>query len=100
MSSCLRGDDVVGRWGGEEFLVVAEHAGVEGGTVLAERLRGLVGGRPVGERVVTVSIGGATALGPGPAVGDVLRLADTNLYDAKRSGRDRVRVTALPPPDA
>jgi diguanylate cyclase (GGDEF)-like protein len=98
LDRCVRGDDVLGRWGGEEFLVVGEQAGVEGGTVLAERLREAVSRAPVeaAGRTVTVSIGGAVSSVPGVPVDALLRLADENLYDAKRSGRDRVRVTALP----
>ena len=94
LAGAVRTEDLVGRWGGEEFLLVLPHTGPEAARVLAERLRATVaalevevGGRPV---PVTVSVGGAGAVGP--AEGDLLILADGQLYAAKDAGRDRVRV--------
>lgn len=95
----VRVDDVIGRWGGEEFLVLAPHTDVEGGRMLAERLRASVAGAPAataaGDIEVTISIGGATATAPGTGVDVVLRAADGHLYAAKGAGRDRVVVRAL-----
>jgi len=94
LAAAVRTEDVVGRWGGEEFLLVLPHTGPAAARVLAERLRAEVAaldvevdGRPV---PVTVSVGGAGALGP--VHGDLLTLADRQLYAAKDAGRDRVRV--------
>ena len=102
LTEVIREEDVVGRWGGEEFLVLAPHTDLDGALVLAERLRHVVGGMPVvtGEvtRAITVSIGGATAGEPVAAGGAdaLLRTADANLYAAKAGGRDRAEVTQLP----
>lgn len=95
----LRTEDLVGRWGGEEFLVVLPHTGTAAAAVLAERLRKVVCASPVetssGPVPVTISVGGAAAEGPGDH--DLLRLADEQLYAAKRAGRDRVLVVRSTP---
>ena len=95
----VRAEDLVGRWGGEEFIVLAPHTDVAGARVLAERLRASVAAAPVdtpaGEFAVTVSVGGATTAAPGPTADPLLRAADACLYVAKTSGRDRCEVRAL-----
>jgi diguanylate cyclase (GGDEF)-like protein len=85
-----RATDSAGRWGGDEFLVVAPSSGAEAARTLAERIRAGAGA------AVTVSVGVAS-LGPAdPAleIGDLLSRADTALYRAKSAGRDRVEVFA------
>ena len=103
LRQAVRADDVLGRWGGEEFLVLSQHTEVEGARVLADRLRAAVGrvrvAVPGGAIAVTVSVGAATASGPAAGVDDVLRAADAQLYAAKAAGRDRASVTLLPPAD-
>lgn len=89
----VRAEDVAGRWGGEEFLVVLPHTGLGAATVVAEALRRRVAADPIDvgdDRVeITVSIGCAS--GDDADVDAVVRLADAALYDAKRAGRDAVR---------
>ena len=104
LSGALRTEDVLGRWGGEEFLVLAAHTEVDGAQVLAERLRAAVATEPLptpsGPVPVTISVGGAAALTKGHGVDAVLKGADAELYAAKAAGRNRTQVTALgPPPD-
>ena len=88
----VRAEDLLGRWGGEELLVLAPQTGLEGAGVLCERLRAAVNDAPVptsaGTLPVTVSIGAAVVTGPGAAVDSVLRTADERLYAAKGAGRD------------
>ncbi len=95
----LRTEDVLGRWGGEEFLVILPHTSTEAAGVLAERLRTVVASAPFktadGDVRVTVSIGGAAAEQEGEH--DLLRLADAELYRAKDAGRDTVRITLSTP---
>jgi two-component system cell cycle response regulator len=92
----VRLEDVLGRWGGEEFLVLAPFTDTGGALTLAERLRTGVAAAsiptPAGDVQVTISIGGATAVAPGTAVDVVLRAADEQLYAAKEAGRDRSAV--------
>jgi diguanylate cyclase (GGDEF)-like protein len=95
ISSACRTEDVAGRWGGEEFIVVAPLTDRDGVASLGERVRSLVAAEPVvvdGESalVVTVSVGAASGLGD---VDGLVRDADAALYEAKVAGRDRV-VTA------
>ena len=90
----VRVEDVVGRWGGEEFLLLLPHTRPREAAVLAERLRAAVAGLrvPVAGREVpvTVSIGGAGAVAPSEQ--DLLHRADRELYAVKDTGRDGVRV--------
>ncbi len=94
----LRPHDVVARWGGEELTVLAP--GVRGRRQLeqlGERVRALVGGRPIvtsaGEAPITVSVGGTLLDGSvAPAV--ALQLADQALYEAKRTRN--ATVVSLP----
>jgi len=90
----VRRDDVVSRIGGEEFAVVLPEINRDGAVALANKLRELVERtqfRFEGTRVdVTISLGVAQW---GPDVreaSELLKLADEKLYDAKRSGRNRV----------
>lgn len=99
VDASLRAGDVFARVGGEEFAVLADGASVVQAHALAERIRQLVEATAVEDdgRLIrfTVSLGVATALPDQHTSTDsVLRAADEALYDAKRSGRNRV-VTAL-----
>ena len=84
--------DLVGRWGGEEFVVVLPETPPEGARVVAESIRQTLRRRPcrVGgaELPVTVTIGLAAYRGEGSA--ELLRRADEALYAGKHAGRDRV----------
>jgi diguanylate cyclase (GGDEF)-like protein len=97
LNEAVRGDDLVVRWGGEEFLVLALQVPLEQVELLAERVLGSIGERPVlvqGRPVrVTVSIGYARFPLP-PNVLPVaweqaINLADMALYTAKNQGRNR-----------
>ena len=102
---CLRESDVLCRYGGEEFVVLARQATERGLEALAERLRAAVAacrfefdGKPV---PVTVSVGSAHAI-PGltdDAMSETLvREADEAMYEAKNGGRNRVVVRSLVSP--
>ncbi len=87
----LRAFDLAYRLGGEEFLILIPGASVEQACELAERLRDAIEGTPVGGRQVTMSFG-ASASRPGTRFDyeAVFAEADAALYEAKRSGRNRV----------
>lgn len=97
LEQAVRGDDLVVRWGGEEFLVLAPNVPASHAEALAERVLALVGEAPVvaeGREVpVTVSIGYAHfPLPPGqwPVTWEqAVNLADMALYTAKNQGRNR-----------
>ena len=86
----IRRGDVAGRYGGEEFVVVATVRDREAGLVLAEQIRERARTGSPGVVPYRVSIG--VALGPedGTTPEALLRVADERLYTAKRAGRDRV----------
>ncbi len=88
----MRGSDLVGRWGGEEFLAVVANAPMEILVVVAERMRALVaasGLREPADIAVTISVGVAAAR-PGDTLVEVTKRADENLYRAKELGRNMV----------
>jgi two-component system, cell cycle response regulator len=94
MTASVRAYDTVGRYGGEEFLIVAPASGVEGVLRLAERIRLAIEAKPVateaGEISITVSLGLAVSSDTAPLDPEVmLRTADDALYRAKEGGRNR-----------
>ncbi len=94
VSGLLRLPDQFGRWGGEEFLVVASHTDREGGRRLAERIRRAVAEEPF-PRVGTVTVSlGVAEMAAGSDVAELEEAADTALYAAKAAGRNRVEVAA------
>ena len=95
-----RPGDFVGRWGGDEFLVVLPRTDASGAQHVAERIRHAVGSRSdamfgtVAASPITVSLGCAT-LGPATESCDaLLQAADAALYDAKKLGRNCVAAHA------
>ncbi|HEX6493542.1 MAG TPA: diguanylate cyclase [Candidatus Dormibacteraeota bacterium] len=95
----VRLEDVVGRWGGEEFLVLGGITDAVAAGVLAERLRAAIADEPfeidgAGRIRVTVSIGAAAGTSDVEAL---VRQADAALYEAKAQGRNRA-VVAGPMP--
>jgi diguanylate cyclase (GGDEF)-like protein/PAS domain S-box-containing protein len=90
----VRITDLVGRWGGEEFVVIVPRCGIDEAQPLAEKLRDLIAATPFpGVGSVTISIG-AAELGVGETLDDLFRRVDTALYAAKASGRNTVRLAA------
>ncbi|NTY00749.1 diguanylate cyclase [Deinococcus sp. JMULE3] len=88
-----RGGDRVGRWGGEEFLILVR-GDLDTAQMITGRVRAQLGAaRHPQVGAVTVSCGVAQAL-PGEAAHDLLRRADEALYAAKRAGRDTVEIAA------
>jgi len=95
----LRAGNVIGRVGGEEFVVLAPDTGIEQALVLAERIRETVESTPLmvdGHLLqLTVSVG-ATVAQPGERdVPRLLQRADGALYAAKRAGRNRVMAAGV-----
>ncbi len=98
VSACVRDGDLVGRYGGEEFLVVLPGATVEASTSAADRLVERFGSRAfeLGSELTlrqTISVGIATLddAVTFDAVADLVRAADGALYGAKRAGKNRWR---------
>ena len=89
-----REQDLLGRLGGEEFLLVLPHTDNVGAGILLERIRQNVAAIeiPVGDQMLTftVSIGQSEIDPDKEDVESAIRRADDALYDAKRAGRNRV----------
>ena len=95
----IRSFDIVGRWGGDEFVVVIANVGAEQLHTVGEKLRRLIessGFTEAGQAIrVTVSVGGVLAA-PGEGPEAVIRRADRLALASKTAGRNRVIVGDLP----
>lgn len=95
LNSALRPEDTVGRWGGEEFLVLVRDVTPAALAIVAERCRKLVAQTafPVGEHrlPVTISIG-ATLLDSQESRHIALQRADELMFASKRAGKNRVTL--------
>jgi two-component system, cell cycle response regulator len=94
MIGCARPYDTVGRYGGEEFLIVVASADESATLAVAERIRAAIASRPFVtssvELNVTASLGVAASISARPVNADLLlQIADEALYRAKRQGRNR-----------
>lgn len=98
----VKADDIVCRFGGEEFVVFLKDGSPERGAAVAERIRALVESALIfeeSERIrVTVSIGGARKE-PSRDIEDCIRIADMALYRAKEAGRNAISLSWLPVPE-
>jgi diguanylate cyclase (GGDEF)-like protein len=101
----LRASDMIGRYGGEEFMLILTETDVEEGAVLTEKLRTLVQkqrfqveGNP--DLSVTISIGIAGGSGQVLRVDNLVRDADAAMYSAKSLGRNQTYIFAEPDDDA
>lgn len=97
MRASVRRYDAVGRYGGEEFLMVLPGCELPGGLMLAERIREAIEAECFRaadiEIKLTCSLGAASAIPPAfPPADDLVRQADEALYRAKRQGRNRVEA--------
>jgi len=95
LQTCVRGNDVIARFGGEEFVILLPDTDSTGALVVAERCRAAVSGIALelsdgSPLEVTVSIGTACTPSDALNVPDLVHVADHALYVAKREGRDRV----------
>lgn len=96
ISSTLRPYDLVGRYGGEEFLIVAPGCDLELTQKLAERIRSAVGDVSVdlGSEKVKVTLSVGVTLGTSDSDPEFLvAAADSGMYHAKRHGRNRVEAS-------
>lgn len=97
--SC-RDSDLVGRYGGEEFLAILSDTSEQGALNLAEKLRRKVAEIGTSPCPVTVSIGVAVCRPVSGTLNDAIRRADQAMYAAKAAGRNRVVLDAGPRADA
>lgn len=95
LRATMRGFDYIGRYGGEEFLIILQNTDLEEGAEIAERLRTQVEQSPFHHNdtsiPITVSLG-LTHYHSGDSVETIIQRADEALYQAKADGRNRVAV--------
>ncbi len=98
MHNALRETDRLGRYGGEEFVVVLPHTTVEDASTTAEKLRNSIMNLKIpgmGDERITISVGVAGHPDTGvEEIDEMVRQADQALYEAKNGGRNRVIVAA------
>lgn len=105
MTASIRPYDSVGRYGGEEFLIVVPSSDAKGTLGLAERIRRAIEAQPVLANSipisVTASLGVTASVSSSPLdAQEILRLADAALYRAKELGRNRCELAKAPEPAA
>jgi diguanylate cyclase (GGDEF)-like protein/PAS domain S-box-containing protein len=93
LAGSLRPTDIVGRWGGDEFLAVTDHVNHELLRGLAERCVAMVNQSSISgnnEELISLSISvGATLAGGGMTAEELIQRADKLLYESKTAGRNR-----------
>lgn len=101
IKASVRGSDLAARYGGEEFIVLMPGTRFEDALEVAERMRALIESTPlrvnhdVGELYKTASIG-ITSVNPMGDTGEaMIKRADTALYEAKESGRNKVVIAPI-----
>ena len=98
LKASLRDTDIIGRLGGEEFGILLPNTPLHAAALLAERIRQSIAymllQMPEGALIssITVSVGAAAFTDATTSIDDLLRNADTAMYRAKNSGRNRVEV--------
>lgn len=92
----LRNTDILGRWGGEEFVILMPETPLAGAAILAERLRELLAQVEIetesGNLRFTISAGVAAHSTGDTSITDIQQRADTALYAAKHHGRNCIQV--------
>jgi diguanylate cyclase (GGDEF)-like protein len=98
--SCLRRTDVLGRYGGDEFVILLPETEEPGAVLMAERIRRALAACQVkaqaGPVRITVSIGAAARRIGMEAFDSLLAQADAALYTAKSKGRNRIETVPTP----
>lgn len=92
VTSGRRSGDTIARIGGEEFALILPETSIEGALTVAEKIRSAITGSSVFECSITVSMGISASAGTVIEAGRLLKQADSALYQAKRTGRNRICV--------
>ncbi len=90
ISEIIRKTDMVGRWGGEEFLVICPETEPDGAVILAENLRAQIEAIQFPFKKTLTASFGVSGFSPGDSPESLTKRADSALYEAKRKGRNQV----------
>ena len=88
----IRKTDLVGRWGGEEFLIVCIDTTAEAAAVIAEKIRATIAAHDIAITGPKTGSFGVSSYGPGDNIESMMRRADAALYRAKEAGRNRLEL--------
>jgi len=88
----LRNVDIIGRWGGEEFVVLVPTASIENTEKLANKIREDLSTHDMGDNLKITASFGITKIKQGDTLEDAIKRADDALYKAKNSGRNCVKI--------
>ncbi len=92
-TSVVRREDLICRWGGEEFLFLLPDTDLEGGRILAEKIRTFLTGKVFAPEKISVTISmGISVFHPGQDLDACIRMADDAMYRAKKAGRNRIEI--------
>ena len=89
----MRAEDVVSRYGGEEFMIAMPNTSEADALIAADRVRGLIAGTPIyvdGQALHVTTSAGVAEVEQGEDLRDVFKRADNALYKAKQAGRNKV----------
>jgi polar amino acid transport system substrate-binding protein len=97
VGATIRANDLAGRWGGEEFLILCPETDQYGALQLAEAVRQKIQSHDFGIPLrITASLGVAEYR-ENLSMEDLIKIADKALYDAKKAGRNQVKAAPNPP---
>lgn len=85
---CVRSTDLVGRYGGEEFMIIMPNTQLEAARMILERIRTSLGSADFGLGI-TVTLSGGISQYVNESLEELIRIIDRKLYKAKNDGRDR-----------
>ena len=95
MNTLIRGTDVLGRFGGEEFILILPDTDMEGALILAEKLRETVENADFGRRDLQITISGGIAEIDCDDPDKLINSANDLMLKAKRNGRNRMEYDSL-----
>lgn len=88
LQKIVREDDVIGRYGGEEFMVILSNTSINEAYMIAEKCRKEVAGLKIETLEDSISISGGVAEYSGENIKDYIRCMDEKMYNAKNNGRN------------
>lgn len=89
-----RTQDLFARWGGEEFVLVCRDTDLESARAIADKLRELIANQTLHKNITITASFGVATLKTNENLEQLFKAADTALYEAKTSGRNRVAIAA------
>jgi diguanylate cyclase (GGDEF)-like protein len=96
ISANLRTTDYIARLGGDEFAILMPETGAEAALTVTARIQGLLEEQMLKNRwPVTSSIGLVTCLKPPPSTDRLIQMADEQMYNCKREGKDCIHATVF-----